>query len=561
MTSLTVNGSAAAATTLVTAGKLFNTTGGTSGSTSTKVGSGTLFKQIFALGTSTSQTGVASIPAPTDSNFSGWMWDVTTLEGQRIAAGTWTPTLHLLASTGTTVTPTVQWFKRSSAGAYTSIGSVTGSSIALTTSAQLLVFTAPSLALMDFVTGDKLCCWLWVNQTAGGATNSTISVVEAISGSSAGVISEAQAVTPGYASSVVTTTFPFTELLVASDMQPALFRWPVDALTAADNLLQTDVALPVEAASISDKLLATDTDLPIEAASVSDIQSALFRWPADALVATDSLLVQESGLLVDSLAASDAFLETDTELAIDTLVATDSLLNVDVAVLLEALTGVDVELAVDLYGTIDTLSANDSASTMTSNPAGGVTTTTFSFLEALIVTDSFLSVDGALLIEANSATDSMGGSQASLYTENLTTSDSLLKLDGYIPFDVLTAGDMGSVQRWPVNNLVASDTLVVSDWYQARDVQSVLESLLTTDGARWIELLTAGDTEIMISTPSAQPPTPNALIYARSGRAGAQVRAGQANAGVRGGLAGCAVRAGVAGVLVRSGIAHIEVEP
>ncbi len=199
MTALTVNGSAVAATTLAAAGKLFNTTGGTSGSTSKKVGSGTLFKQIFALGTSTNQTGVASIPAPTDAGWHGWMWDVTTLEGQEIAEGTWTPTIHLLASTSTTVTPTVQWFKRSSAGVYTSIGSVAGSSIALTTSSQLLVFTAPSLPLMDFATGDKLMMWLWVNQTAGGATNSTISVVEATSGSSAGVASEAQTVTPGYA--------------------------------------------------------------------------------------------------------------------------------------------------------------------------------------------------------------------------------------------------------------------------------------------------------------------------------------------------------------------------
>lgn len=198
-TPLTVNGSAGAATTLAAAGKMFNTTGGTTGNTSTKVGSSTLYKQIFALGTATNQTGVASIPAPTDANWHGWMWDVTTLEGQRIAAGTWTPTIHLLASTGTTVTPTVEWYKRSSAGVYTQIGTKAGSSIALTTSAQLLVFTAPSLSLMDFATGDKLMMWLWVNQSAGGATNSTISVVEAISGSTSGTASEAQAVTPGYA--------------------------------------------------------------------------------------------------------------------------------------------------------------------------------------------------------------------------------------------------------------------------------------------------------------------------------------------------------------------------
>lgn len=199
MTALTVNGSAAAATTLAAAGKLFNATGGTSGNTSTKVGSSTGRKQIFARGTSTNQTGAGSIPAPTDANFNGWMWDVTTLEGQRLASGTITPTFHLLASTGTTVTPTVEWYKRSSGGVYTQIATVAGSSIALTTSAQALTFTPPTGTQTDFVVGDKLVAWLWVNQTAGGATNSTISVVEATSASSAGVTSEAQAVTPGYA--------------------------------------------------------------------------------------------------------------------------------------------------------------------------------------------------------------------------------------------------------------------------------------------------------------------------------------------------------------------------
>ena len=197
MTSLTVNGSAFPATAPTTAGKLYSAVGGTSSQATTKVGTSTLFKQVFALGTTTSQTGVAAIPAPTDSNFAGWLWDVTTLEGQTIAAGTWTPTFLLSASASTTVTPTVQWFKRSSAGVYTSIGSVTGSSIALTISAASLTFTPPSLSAMSFATGDKLCMWLWINQSAGGGTNVTVNVPEASSSSTAGVTGDAQVGSPG----------------------------------------------------------------------------------------------------------------------------------------------------------------------------------------------------------------------------------------------------------------------------------------------------------------------------------------------------------------------------
>jgi len=155
MTALTVNGSAKASTVtgLTGAGQMFAAQGGTTSTAATKVAKSTTFVQIFAIGTTTTQVGVGAIPTISDTNFKGWIWQANTLDLQRIAAGTWTPTFHMLASSAGTITPTVQWYKRSSTGVYTSIGSIAGSSIALTTTAQALTFTAPSLG------AEGLCCW------------------------------------------------------------------------------------------------------------------------------------------------------------------------------------------------------------------------------------------------------------------------------------------------------------------------------------------------------------------------------------------------------------------
>src|SRR6266568_2350337 len=356
--SLIPRGSAVAATTLTAAGKLFNTTGGTSGSTSTKVGSGsgTNYKQIFAKGTSTGQgNGVTSIPAPTDSNFNGWMWDVTTLEGQLLQAGLLTPTVHLLASTGTTVTPTVEWYKRSSGGAYTQLATVTGSSIALTTSSQALTFTAPSMSETAFATGDKLVMWLWVNQTAGGGTNSTISVVEATSASSAGVASEAQTVTPGYIP-IVTTTYSFTDLLIASTnflgsgtgqateslsaseaLLAAIGYSGTESLSASDSQVSGGAYIPLDAIVGTTSPLEWDVYLPADDALAASDSSTMTQVPVgggvttttynftDVLTATDSLLATDVDIPLDALSASDSTLVADSSLFTESNVASDGL--------------------------------------------------------------------------------------------------------------------------------------------------------------------------------------------------------------------------------------------
>src|SRR6266567_2654325 len=203
VTALTIFGSAKPATTLTGAGQLFTASGGTVGSTSTKVGTTAQFVQIFALGSTAGAAGVASIPAPTDANFAGWMLDATTLEAQRLASGTWTMTFNALASNGGTITATMQFFKRSSAGVYTSIGATTGSSVTLTTTSANILITTPSFSLMDFAVGDKLVMWLWFNITvAGTSATGTMSIREVGSAATLGVVS-CQAVTPGFSPSPV----------------------------------------------------------------------------------------------------------------------------------------------------------------------------------------------------------------------------------------------------------------------------------------------------------------------------------------------------------------------
>jgi len=317
------------------------------------------------------------------------------------------------------------------------------------------------------------------------------------------------------------------EVLTASDLSGNLFRWPVDATTVTETALYTDAEIPIEALTAADINGGALQSWPIDTNTVSD-SGGLYRWPVDTLSASDSLLGTDSAIPVESIPASDTLLKTDTELSIDALTvsdlggnlqrwpvdaltATDSLLGVDSTVLLDGLSGVEVDLAIDLYSRVESLSADDSASTMTSSSSGGITTTTFSFTEALVITDSFLGMDGTSVIEANSASDSLVALLSSGSTESLSASDSLLKLDGYIPLDALAAGDMGNGQRWPVDSLVASDTVIASDSYLPTEVQGIVESLLAGDSAGWVELLAAGDTAGMISAPVA-PPVPGMKI-------------------------------------------------
>ena len=145
-------------------------------------------------------TAGSSEPAPSGQ---GSLWDVTTLEGQTIAAGTWTPSIKL-ASVGTaTANIHVRAYKYNG-GTYTLIGDfiLTGQLISATATTYNPV--AQSLSSVAFVTGDKLyidyVCQITV---AGTSTTGKIAIYE--NGGAA-----EQVVTPGYAPTPVSPPNCFT---------------------------------------------------------------------------------------------------------------------------------------------------------------------------------------------------------------------------------------------------------------------------------------------------------------------------------------------------------------
>src|SRR5260370_6897086 len=148
-------------------------------------------------------------------------------------------------------------------------------------------------------------------------------------------------------------------------------------------------------------------------------------------------------------------------------------------------------------------------------------------VDSLSTSDSLLRVDVAIMTEANSASDSQLTGQSSSSVESLSTSDSLLTLDGYVPLDVLTAGDIGTIQRWPVDSLTAVESMFISDSYLPAEGQSVAESILAGDSARWVDALVVSDTSSMGLLSAAILLYLSATWAARSGNATSLSRAAQ----------------------------------
>jgi hypothetical protein len=211
MTSLTVYGtSTASASTLTTANILVTGTGAASTTVGTRCGSGfqTAWGELHSQAFATAWPVSGAIGAASGH---GWILDATTLEGQLIAAGNWTPTLNLryLSANGTaTADIHVRAFKRSSGGTYTQIGTdMVLAAQAITSATAQYTFAATSEAAMSFSVGDKLYIDIWLNITANANTvsNSQMNVTIA-SSATQGVANDCQIVTPGYSSNTTTST-------------------------------------------------------------------------------------------------------------------------------------------------------------------------------------------------------------------------------------------------------------------------------------------------------------------------------------------------------------------
>lgn len=192
MTSAILYGLSTASTTLTTAATFASGTGGTGTTVSTQLLSGTGYYEMFGLG-ATGQSAVGSIPAPTGN---GSLWDVTTLETNTLASGTYTFIVTPSVGSGSlsSCTFTIRAYKRSSGGVYTLIASGLTSSFAITTTPTAQSVTTSSVGSMGFVSGDKLYTDVWLNS----APASTRSVLIAVSSTSSGIANDTQITTPGY---------------------------------------------------------------------------------------------------------------------------------------------------------------------------------------------------------------------------------------------------------------------------------------------------------------------------------------------------------------------------
>jgi hypothetical protein len=157
------------------------------------------FGQLYAQGNAGAWPALAAIGSP-DGN--GFLDDATTLENQQMVAGTWTPSLRLTLSAGTSFTADVYMraYKRSSGGVYTLINSFLFSNKSITTGGVTTAFGGASLSAVSFGVGDKLYidCWLNILTSVGTTGATTIKMLESTPIGTLAATSEM--LTPGYVS-------------------------------------------------------------------------------------------------------------------------------------------------------------------------------------------------------------------------------------------------------------------------------------------------------------------------------------------------------------------------
>lgn len=247
MTALTLYGSNVASTTLATACKLADTTGGTETNvTTTGPSSGNGYVEIFAQAATASLN--ASLPSPDGK---GWLYDNTNLENQTISTGNWSASIAVkdTAGSGPVQSFVIRFYKRSSGGTYTSIGSLTLSSQTINTTRTVYNFSASSLSSMSFGSGEKLYCDLFI-QATGWSSDPIVNYVS--NSGTAGVANDLQINTPGYSPTATTQTETVTETATGTEtVTTATF-------TLANETI-TETATGSESVSVATFTLASET--------------------------------------------------------------------------------------------------------------------------------------------------------------------------------------------------------------------------------------------------------------------------------------------------------------
>ncbi|SRR5258708_2714646 len=212
-TALTVLGVNTASSTLSTAHQLVTSTGGTANtSNTTTINASTGFGELYASGNSAAWA-AGSVNTAIAPSGNGFLYDVTTLEGQQIVAGSWVPIPRLSVFTASiTADIYVRAYRyNSSTLTYTSIGVCLLSGNTITTTGASFTFAGTSLAAANFGVGDKLYIDIWLNiLTNAGSTGEYVRLIQGAG--TTGRLLYMEIDTPGYIVSPATTKDAATRL-------------------------------------------------------------------------------------------------------------------------------------------------------------------------------------------------------------------------------------------------------------------------------------------------------------------------------------------------------------
>ncbi|MDE2312256.1 MAG: hypothetical protein KGJ93_04205, partial [Patescibacteria group bacterium] len=185
--------------TLLTSGRqLTNSSPASETNVTVKVGTASGWGILSSQGSTASWPAAASEPA---QNGVGFIWDVTTLEGQQILSGNWTPKVKLSVSFGSIVADIhARVSVYHSGGTYSTILDASSTGQTINTTATVYTLPATSGALTNFSTGDKLYEDVILNITTNstGKANAVINVYQN-NGANESLV------TPGYQAQPTTT--------------------------------------------------------------------------------------------------------------------------------------------------------------------------------------------------------------------------------------------------------------------------------------------------------------------------------------------------------------------
>ncbi len=197
VTPLTVYGTHTAAATIATANTLMTSTGaGADLTKTTLIGTASGYGTLRSQGNAGAWPAAGSLPA---FNGFGWLWDVTTLEGNTLVGGNFTPSFRLFDTTGLTTIDLYFRVAKVNAGVYTQIGSTfVKSGVVITAVSTIITMTAVSLPTTGFSTGDKLYIQLDANITTPNGNGVTTVTVVMSNSSTLGQANSVQLITQGY---------------------------------------------------------------------------------------------------------------------------------------------------------------------------------------------------------------------------------------------------------------------------------------------------------------------------------------------------------------------------